>query len=69
MTDCEDIVVLGFRNEGERAKAINCHRMCAALRSVNPSADRSVLVFSGGTVRESTPDAVLMEGFVRAERG
>jgi uncharacterized SAM-binding protein YcdF (DUF218 family) len=45
----EAVVVLGYRNKGnERANALNRWRVRAGLRSIDPKAPSSRLVFSGG---------------------
>ncbi|MGW8483687.1 YdcF family protein [Microbacterium sp. NPDC055903] len=61
----EAIIVLGFRNGGRRANAVNRYRVRAALRSVDPSASRSVLVLCGGAVGGPVPEAELMRDEAR----
>ena len=63
----EAIVVLGFRNRGDRANAVNRWRVRAALRSIDPSKD-SCLVFSGGAVGSAVPEARIMAAYA-AELG
>ena len=62
----EAIVVLGYRDTGpSRANAINRWRVRAALRSIDPSAIRSVLVLCGGTVAGQVSEAELMAAYAR----
>lgn len=63
------VVVLGYRNRGARANYVNRYRVRAGLRSLDPTADDSVLVLCGGTVAGEVPEAVLMERYVRDELG
>lgn len=56
----EAVVVLGFRNRGLRANAVNRHRMRIALRSVDPAAGSTLLVLCGGAVVGGAPEAVLL---------
>jgi uncharacterized SAM-binding protein YcdF (DUF218 family) len=63
----EAVVVLGFRNRGARANAVNRWRVRAALRSIDPSKDSRV-VFSGGAVGSSVPEARIMAAYA-AELG
>ena len=58
--------MLGFRNRGTRANAVNRYRVRAALRSRHSS--RSVLVLCGGSVAGSVPEADLMARYARRER-
>jgi uncharacterized SAM-binding protein YcdF (DUF218 family) len=55
----ESVVVLGFRNRGARANVVNRWRVRAALRSIDPGKD-SVVVFSGGAVGSTVPEARIM---------
>jgi len=55
----EAVVVLGFRNRGDRANLVNRWRVRAALRSIDPSKDSRV-VFSGGAVGSGVPEARIM---------
>ncbi|MGP6171563.1 YdcF family protein [Microbacterium sp. A196] len=64
----EAVVVLGYGNHEERANFINRYRVRAGIRSLNRTAD-STLIFSGGTVEGDTPEAVVMERFAREELG
>lgn len=52
----EAVVVLGYRNEGERINAVNRFRVRAALRTLDPAAGESVLVCCGGAVGGPVPD-------------
>jgi DUF218 domain len=63
------VVVLGYRNRGARANHINRYRVRAGLRSLDPTADDSVLVLCGGTVAGGVPEADLMERYARDELG
>ena len=65
----EAIVVLGFGNCGPRANYINRFRVRAALRSVDPAARESVLVFCGGSVAGAVAEAELMARYAREELG
>ncbi len=56
----EAIVVLGFGNTGTRPNAVNRFRVRIALRSVNPTAARTVLICSGGGVHSVVPEARLL---------
>lgn len=62
------VVVLGFRNRGRRANAVNRYRVRAGLRSLDPRAQRSVLVLCGGAVGGEVPEAVLMARYARESR-
>lgn len=54
------VVVLGYRNPGDRANAINRFRVRAGVRSIDPSATESVLVLCGGAVAGDVPEAELL---------
>lgn len=56
----EAVVVLGFRDRGPRANALNRYRVRAALRSVSPEAESTVLVLCGGSVGGDVPEAELL---------
>jgi DUF218 domain-containing protein len=56
----EAIVVLGFRNPQDKANFINRWRVRAALRSAEPAATTSCLVFSGGAVASARSEARVM---------
>jgi uncharacterized SAM-binding protein YcdF (DUF218 family) len=68
-TGREAIVVLGFRNRGTRANYLNRYRVRAALRSIDPAAASSVLVFCGGAVASDVPEAELMLRYAREALG
>jgi uncharacterized SAM-binding protein YcdF (DUF218 family) len=65
----EAVVVLGFRNRGPRANAINRWRVRAALRSRQPELGPSRLVLCGGPVGGAVAEAELMACYAREERG
>jgi hypothetical protein len=56
----EAILVLGYRNRDTRANSINRHRVRVALRSLDPHASESVLVFCGGAIGGAAPEADLL---------
>jgi len=64
----EAVVVLGFRNRGNRANYINRYRVRAALRSRGARATESVLVLCGGAASGDVPEAELMARYA-AELG
>ncbi len=64
----EAVVVLGYRDHGERANFVNRYRVRVGLRSRSPQARESVLVLCGGTVAGDVPEAELMARYAR-ERG
>lgn len=61
----EAVVVLGYRNRGERANAVNRFRVRAGIRSLDADAEESVLILCGGAVGSATPEAVLMQRYAR----
>ena len=61
----EAILVLGYGNRGSRANAVNRFRVRVALRSIDPRATETVLVFSGGAVHSAVPEADLMLRYAR----
>lgn len=65
----EAVVVLGFRNRGTRANAINRWRVRAALRSRQPELGPSRLVLCGGPVGGPVPEAELMACYARTRCG
>lgn len=66
----EAILVLGFRNRGRRANAINRWRVRAALRSCQPELGPSRLVLCGGPAGGGDmAEAELMARYAREERG
>lgn len=56
----EAVVVLGFRNAGKRANALNRWRVRAGLRSRDPQVGRSRIVLAGGAVAGQVSEAALM---------
>ncbi|MDR6868580.1 uncharacterized SAM-binding protein YcdF (DUF218 family) [Microbacterium resistens] len=69
------VIVLGYRNRGGRANAVNRYRVRAGLRTMRTPGD--VLILSGGPVAADVPEATLMAeyavsrgytGTVRVER-
>ncbi|WP_434965077.1 YdcF family protein [Brevibacterium casei] len=54
------VVILGYRNPGDRANAINRFRVRAGVRSMDPRASESVLVLCGGAVAGAVPEAELL---------
>ncbi|WP_231939346.1 YdcF family protein [Brevibacterium siliguriense] len=63
------IVVLGYANRGERPNGINRFRVSAGLRTIDPTARSSLLIFCGGAVTGRTPEALILERFAREELG
>lgn len=63
------IVVLGYRNPGRRANGLNRFRVRAGLRSIDPAARSSVLIFCGGPVAGRVPEARVLERFAREQLG
>ncbi|MFC9558583.1 YdcF family protein [Agromyces sp. NPDC056965] len=61
----EAVVVLGYRNRGARANALNRYRVRAGIRSRSPHMSESVLVLCGGSVAGSVPEAELMARYAR----
>ncbi len=59
------VVVLGFRNRGQRANAVNRWRVRAGLRSVDPTARQVRLVLCGGPVAGPVSEAALMADYAR----
>ncbi|KAF0845557.1 DUF218 domain-containing protein [Nocardia caishijiensis] len=64
----EAVVVLGYRNAGPRANAMNRWRVRAGLRSLDPRANRSRLVLCGGACAGPDTEAALLARYAR-ERG
>lgn len=62
----EAVVVLGYGNREDRANFVNRYRVRAGIRSIDRTAD-STVVMCGGTVEGDTPEAVVMERFAREE--
>lgn len=65
----EAIVVLGFRNRGDRANYVNRYRVRAAVRSIDPSASTTILVLCGGAVAGEVTEAELMRRYAQDELG
>ncbi len=63
------IVVLGYANHGERPNGINRFRARAGLRTIDPAARSTVLIFCGGAVIRRTPEALILERFARRTLG
>ncbi|UVI34650.1 YdcF family protein [Brevibacterium spongiae] len=63
------IVVLGYRNRGERANGINRFRVRAGLRTIDSQTRSAVLILCGGAVGGQTPEARILERFAREELG
>lgn len=63
----ETIVILGFRNAGPRANAVNRWRARVALRSQDPLAHSTIIV-SGGAIGGAHSEAELLAAYLR-ERG
>lgn len=59
------VVVLGFRNRGRRANAMNRWRVRAGLRSVDPGASSSRLMLCGGPVAGPVSEAAVMAAYAR----
>jgi hypothetical protein len=59
------VIVLGFRDRGPRAHAVNRYRVRAALRSFDPRAAECVLVLCGGAVAGGPSEAELMAEYAR----
>lgn len=62
----EAVVVLGYRNRGDRANVVNRWRVRAGLRSMDGPA---LLVLSGGPVAGGRSEAELMAAYARDECG
>lgn len=65
----EAVVVLGCRNSGPRANALNRWRVRAGLRSQDPFATTSLLVLCGGGSPRASTEAQLMAEYARESRG
>lgn len=68
-TGREAVVVLGFRNRGEHANAVNRFRLRAGMRSLSPRGTETVLVLCGGAVAGSTSEAEIMARYARGRLG
>lgn len=65
----EAVLVLGYRNRGGRANAMNRWRVRAGLRSLDPAAAGSILVLSGGACAGPRSEAALMADYATGVRG
>ncbi|MET9216040.1 MULTISPECIES: YdcF family protein [unclassified Nocardia] len=65
----EAVVVLGYRDAGPRANAMNRWRVRAGLRSIDPTATESRLVLCGGACAGPVSEAALMADYATGERG
>ncbi|SFM18073.1 DUF218 domain [Nocardia asteroides] len=65
----EAVLVLGYRDPGPRANAMNRWRVRAGLRSIDAAAPRTRLVLSGGACAGPVSEAALMADYARLERG
>jgi hypothetical protein len=63
------VIVLGYRNPGERVNGINRFRVRAALRTLDPEARSAVIIFCGGAVASAVPEAELLADYAREELG
>lgn len=68
-TGTEAVVVLGYRDTGPRANAMNRWRVRAGLRSIDPAAPESRLVLCGGACAGPVSEAALMARYATEERG
>ena len=59
------IIVLGYANRGQRPNGINRFRVRAGLRSIDPAARSTLLIFCGGAVTGRTSEALILERFAR----
>ncbi|MFF2083056.1 YdcF family protein [Nocardia sp. NPDC058176] len=64
----EAVVVLGYRNAGPDANAMNRWRVRAGLRSIDPAAETR-LVLCGGACAGPRSEAVLMARYAQDSRG
>lgn len=65
----EIVVVLGYRNPGERANFLNRYRVRAGIRSIDPLARESTLLLCGAAVAGPISEAELMSDYAREELG
>ncbi|MDK8435188.1 MULTISPECIES: YdcF family protein [unclassified Brevibacterium] len=65
----EIVVVLGYRNPGERANFLNRYRVRAGIRSIDPLARESTLLLCGAAVAGPVSEAELMSDYAREELG
>ncbi|MEJ1087339.1 YdcF family protein [Microbacterium sp. Mu-80] len=59
------VVVLGFRNRGERANIVNRFRVRAGIRSLDPTTAQQLLVLCGGAVGGEITEAEVMQRYAR----
>lgn len=59
------VVVLGYRNRGDRANLVNRHRMRVGLRSIPRDADPVTVIVSGGAVGGAHSEAALLAEYAR----
>ncbi len=65
----EAVVVLGYRDAGPRANAMNRWRVRAGLRSLDPAATEYRLVLCGGACAGPVSEAALMAAYATDARG
>lgn len=65
----ELIIILGYRNRGHHPNHLNRFRVKAGLRSIDPGASASTLIFCGGPVAGDIAEARLMERCARERFG
>ena len=65
----EAVVVLGCRNAGREANALNRWRVRAAIRSQDRTATRSCLVLCGGAVGGDVSETAVMARYARSRYG
>lgn len=65
----EAVVVLGYRNAGPRANAMNRWRVRAGLRSIDAAAPQSRLVLCGGACAGPQTEAALMAHYAVQDCG
>ncbi|MFD3507851.1 YdcF family protein [Nocardia sp. NPDC058666] len=68
-TGSEAVVVLGYRDAGPRANAMNRWRVRAGLRSMDPMASQTRLVVCGGACAGTRSEASLMAAYATQECG
>ncbi|MBF6351146.1 YdcF family protein [Nocardia flavorosea] len=65
----EAVLVLGYRNGGDRANAMNRWRVRAGLRSLDPGAAGTRLILAGGACAGPRSEAALMADYATGARG
>ncbi|MFI7246051.1 YdcF family protein [Streptomyces qinglanensis] len=64
------VVVLGYKNPRATANFVNRWRVRAGIRSIGTAAEHETcVIFSGGAVGSSVPEARLMAGYARSVLG